>query len=123
MSEVITVHYKPPYFIERTTMNGGCLPFGDMAAMGIWYYFLLAAHLYATRMSKGAILYEHDKHGEADFKKLFMTIAELYSVNPQEMARRWELVEKECNRIGWDLNEMLPNKSEYRQHAATIIIN
>ena len=95
MPEQLKVLHSPPIFPEHTVPLG-TLP-RDNGAQALWYYYVLAGKNYA-KLTDGLEL-ESDPIRLMNFERLWLTVAEIYAVDPNVMGNYWSAVDKEMERL------------------------
>lgn len=115
------VTWKPPYFIQHTTVMGGLLPYNNIEVMALFYYTQLAINYYRDRESPNAIIYEHDKHAAVNYHQLFGNICKMYDVKPERVIKYWNIIDKQFIHMGMNLDELLPNDEKHRHNRPLII--
>lgn len=90
-------------------------PFGfltrDRACHALMYYSLTARRTYEEVVLDQQIVYEgHDDMG-ANFRQMFESIAMLYDITPEEMAKHWPAVNMQFDALSLP---QLPDEERYR---------
>jgi hypothetical protein len=89
------LNFSAPFFDAYTHRYGGHLP-KDVAAHALFYYHLLARKQYES--NRDNLVYEGEKDKVFNPRGLWMTIAGIYGVDPNEMGNYWEPVMLELMR-------------------------
>jgi hypothetical protein len=112
---MIQINPNPPFFLAYMQPNG----FLDASreAHGLWNYYLCARNAYETHISN-ALVFEGEKDPTVNFRQLFTSMAQMYGVQPNTMAKCWDMVDAQC--VSIDLPKM-PDKECYRFNRADII--
>ena len=83
----------------------------------LFYYYLCARSTY-ERVVLDPVVLEGDKDPEANFAQLFTSIAELYGVQPEAMAKCWDLVDSQCRLLNIP---KMPDEDKYRFNRVDVI--
>lgn len=103
-------------FPELIIPNGFLSPIRE--SMACWYYFVLARRNYEVQQD--AIFYEGHRDPDFNYRQLYTSIAKMYGVEPEAMAKCWGEVDKTAFALGLPL---LPDEERYRfdrQHIVTL---
>ncbi len=103
-----TINPNPPFFLGYMQPKGYLD--SSREAHALWNYYLCARNAYETHI-KNVIVFEGEKDPKVNFQQLFTSIAEMYGVQPEAMAKCWDMIDAQCLAI--DLPK-LPNKEYYR---------
>ena len=111
------INPNPPFFTNYIQPNG----YLDTSreAHGLWNYYICARNAYETHVHETAILFEGEKNPVTNFRQLFTSMAEMYGVQPEAMAKCWDMVDKQCEYIELP---RLPDEEQYRFNRTPIII-
>ncbi len=97
-----------PIFLGYMAPNGFLDEHPESHAL--WNYYLCARGAY-ERTIKDVIVLEGDPDPAANFKQLFVNMAQLYGVQPEAMAKCWRQVDMQCDLINMP---RLPDEDRYR---------
>lgn len=110
------INPSPPFFLGYQQPHGHLD--STREAHGLWNYYLCARNAYETH-NLDAIVLEGEKDPEVNFKQLFTSIAQMYGVEPNSMAKCWGMVDMQCVVLGLP---KLPDEERYRFDRQSIII-
>jgi len=72
---------------------------GDMACHALFYYSTVAT--FAWERVQTRLIMEGDKvPPPPNYHQLFLSIAKIYGVDPNAMENYWELVDRQCDKLG-----------------------
>ncbi len=102
------IKLNPPFYTAYLHPNG----FLDTSyeSHALWNYYTKARNAYETH-DVDAIILEGQKERTTNFRQLFESIATLYSVNPDAMAKCWAMVDMQCLALGLP---KLPDEERFR---------
>ncbi len=109
---------NPPFFLNYMQPNG----FLDASreSHGLWNYYVCARLTYETHIVD-VIALEDEKETVPNFKQLFTSIAMMYGVQPEAMAKCWPLIDMQC--FALELPQ-LPKEERYRfDNVETVTLN
>lgn len=113
--QMMKINPNPPFFLAYMQPKG----FLDDSreAHGLWNYYLCARNTYETHILH-AIVFEGEKDPRTNFQQLFTSMAEMYGVQPEAMAKCWDMVDAQCFSI--DLPKM-PDEECYRFNRINVV--
>lgn len=76
----------------------------------LWYYYTRARAAY-ERIVLDPIVLVGEKDPQANFKQLFTSVARIYGVEPEAMAKCWDLVDAQCDVLNLP---RMPDGEKYR---------
>lgn len=76
----------------------------------LWYYYVVARQAYETHVLDQIVL-EGDKDPVANFRQLFTSVARMYGVEPEAMAKCWDRIDAQCDLINCP---RMPDEERYR---------
>lgn len=89
---------------------------GSREAHALWYYYLCARQTYEDKehefFLEGSSVFG-DKPLVPGYRQLFTSIANLYGVKPEGMAKCWDMVDMQC--VSMHLPKM-PDEDQYRHN-------
>ena len=77
----------------------------------LFFYYINAQRIYETYIKNEPIVLEGDADPEYNLQELFISIAKLYNVHPENMANAWHQVDMQCRLLNLPL---LPTETRYR---------
>ena len=90
------------------------MPYGfldsNRESHALWNYYTMARAAWERNIDDMIVL-EGDKDPTVNFKQLFTSVARMYGVEPEGMAKCWDLIDAQCDSI--DLPRM-PEADKYR---------
>ena len=110
------IHPNPPFFLGYQQPNGYLD--STREAHGLWNYYLCARNAYESHIVD-VIALEDEKETVVNFKQLFTSMAQMYGVQPEAMAKCWDMVDAQCRLL--ELPE-LPKEERYRFDNVIIIV-
>lgn len=113
---MLTINPNPPFFTGYIQPNGYLD--ASREAHGLWNYYLCARNTYETHVID-AVVFEGEADATTNFKQLFMSVAQMYGVQPEAMAKCWNMVDRQCEYL--ELPQ-LPNEERYRFDRTIIIV-
>lgn len=75
------------------------------------FYYAVCARRTFEDFTEENLMYEGEKDHETNYRQLFVSIAKLYNVKPEEMEKCWGLVDKQFDAASIP---RLPNEARYR---------
>src|SRR5690606_18627548 len=108
-----TVRFQVPDFHEYEMPNGFLVR--DKACHALFYYYLLGRKNYENEHQElglgDQIVYEGELDPKYNYKQLFVTIANVYGVTPEQMIHHWPAVDLTCRAFNLPL---MPEGDRYR---------
>lgn len=112
---MMKIDLNPPFFL------GYQQPYGFLdssrEAHGLWNYYLCARNAYETH-NFDVIVLEGEKDPEVNFQQLFTSMAQIYGVQPEAMAKCWKMIDLQCVSINLP---KLPDEERYRFNRVSFI--
>jgi len=110
------ITFDPPLFLGYMQPNG----FLDQhrESHGLFYYNLIARNTYEKHILDPVVL-EGEKDPVHNFRDVFESVATLYGVQPEAMAKCWDMVDMQCQVL--DI-PTLPDEERYRFNTPDTII-
>jgi hypothetical protein len=84
----------------------------------LWNYYVSARLAYET-CTIDVIQFEDEKTPETNLRQLFESIAFMYNVKPDEMAKCWSMIDMQCRAIDCP---PLPDEERFRFNRKTALI-
>ncbi len=84
----------------------------DIHEHALWHYFLVASNAY--RQQEMNLVEESDPSIHFNAEACFLAIARQHGVQPEEMSKRWPVVEKQRIALGLTSNAELPERYKFR---------
>ena len=103
------VEFSVPMFHEYCAPNGFLDNYLETHAL--FYYYLCAMRTYEEWIKEHPVIYEGHADPEANFHEIFKRIAQMYGVDPHQMANAWPQIDMQCRALGM---ECLPNDPSFR---------
>jgi hypothetical protein len=100
------VVFEAPYFDDLLVRNGGLLP-PDIPAHALWHYYCVA--LKAYRDEKENVVYEGEPDKTFNAQQVFMAIANVHGVSPDNMLPYWGDVERQALLLGGEADALPPS--------------
>lgn len=110
------IKLNPPFFLGYQQPHGYLD--SSREAHGLWNYYLCARNAYETQVVY-PLSFEGERAAEPDYRQLFTSLANVYGVEPDSMAKCWDMVDMQC--VSLDLPK-LPNEERYRFDRSIIIV-
>ena len=98
----------PPLYVDMVAPRGFLDQYRESHAL--WYYYTLARKAYEEIIADPIVL-EGDRDPTANFRQLFTSIAKLYGVQPEAMAKCWPQIDMQCFALNLP---KLPDEERYR---------
>lgn len=98
----LTVRFNPPFFTNITYPNGSLPPIRE--AQALWHYYGCAVN--ALGKIGNVQLIEGEPDYDPDFCRLFRASATAYGVEPNEMGKYWEYIDREIGRQNDDRSKL-----------------
>lgn len=98
-----------PLFPDYIIPNGGLT--NERESHALFYYYILAMQMYDRE--KNGVVYEGDKDPEFNYRNVFLSVANLYGIRPENMVNAWPSVDVTCTMHNMPL---LPREAKYRQN-------
>lgn len=113
---VMEINPNPPFFTGYIQPRG----YFDTSreVHGLWNYYLCARNTYETHVVD-IITLEGEKDSSVNFRQLFTSISLMYGVQPEAMAKCWDMIDKQCEYL--ELPQ-LPNEERYRFDRSIIMM-
>lgn len=110
-----TIHFDALIFSAYIQPNGWLD--WEPESHALWYYYTRARATY-ERIILDPIVLVGDKDPEANFRQLFTSVATIYGVKPEAMAKCWPMIDMQCDTIGCP---RLPDEERYRFNREIVI--
>lgn len=110
------INPNPPFFLGYQQPHGYLD--SSREAHGLWNYYLCARNAYETHVVD-VIAFEGEDDPRVNFRQLFTSMATLYGIEPNSMAKCWDMVDAQCRLL--ELPK-LPNEERYRFDRQSIIL-
>ena len=101
-----------PLFPDYIIPNGGLT--NERESHALFYYYILATQMREQELH--GIVYEGDKDPEYNYRQVFLSVARMYSLRPENMVNAWPSVDVTCEMHGMT---RLPQEQKYRQRGLT----
>ncbi len=102
-----------PLFPDYIIPNGGLT--NERESHALFYYYILAMQMYDRE--KHQIVFEGDADYLPDYHQVFLNVARLYGLRPDNMVNAWPSVDVTCEMHGMP---KMPHGVEYRQRGLTV---
>lgn len=89
----------------------------EFATHALWNYYLSARGAY-ERHNIDSMKLEGEWEVKVPYRDIFMSVARMYGVRCEEMAKCWDMIDMQCTAL--DLPK-LPNEDRYRFNRIAII--
>lgn len=86
------IFIQPILFFQYMWPNGGLT--NDRETHALFYFYLLSRKNFEEQ--NDMIVYEGDPDPQFDYKQLYVSIAKMYNVRPENMANCWKEVDYTC---------------------------
>lgn len=93
----LTITYTPPVF-PNYTQPLGKLP-SHIGAQALWYYYLLVQK--ALELESETIVLEGTVHLKPDYTHHFLSVAQVYGLDPAVMVKFWKYVDAQADEMGF----------------------
>lgn len=107
--------FDPPLFL------GYMQPYGFLdqhrESHGLFYYNLIAHYTYEMHV-RDSLKLEDEPEEQPDFRNIFESVATLYGVTPEAMAKCWDMVDMQCQVL--EIPTM-PDEERYRFNRVDVI--
>ncbi len=100
--------FDPPLFLGYMQPNGYLDQHRE--SHGLFYYNLIARNAYEKHISD-SLKVEGELEVSPNFRNIFKSVATLYGVQPEAMAKCWDMVDAQCRILKIPA---LPNEERYR---------
>jgi len=100
---------QPPLFFQLIKPNGGLTQARETHAL--FYYYIIARSAYEEVVKGTTVVYEGDDDPSMNLRQTFISVAKLYKVAPEAMAKCWSHVDITCAMLSLP---MLPDERRYR---------
>lgn len=104
-----TFRFDYPIFEQYNTPNGFLAP--ATACHALFWYALIARRAYEENVQGWAHQYEGNLSNTTNFRDMYLSVAFLYGVTPEEMQRYWPAVDMQF--VALNLPQ-LPKEDRYR---------
>lgn len=101
-------HLEIPLFPNYIIPNGGLT--NERESHALFYYYILAMQMYDKE--KNQVVFEGDADYVGQYRQVFLNVARLYNVRPENMVNAWASVDTTCY---MHKMPMLPQEQKYRQ--------
>jgi len=110
------VNYIPEHFeIELIIFEDFVHPKGHLdwalESHALMFYYLNAMRTYEIYEIGNPIVYEGNDDPRCNYQQLFVSIASLYGIDPNNMTSKWPMIDMQCKYMGFPL---LPEAPKYR---------
>jgi hypothetical protein len=113
-AQLDSIKFEVPLFPELIQPNG----FLDRSreAHALWFYYTRARLAFETHLEPIVIQRVGDlptADPEVNYRQLFTSVAQMYGVKPEAMAKCWDMVDMQCAALKLP---PLPDKDKYRHN-------
>ena len=109
------IRFNPPFFTAYLQPLGFLTE--DYATHALWNYYLCARRAYEIH-ELDPLKLEGEWEVHPRYLQIFTSIARMYEVKPEEMAKCWDLIDAQCNSLKLP---KLPNEERYRFNRIAVI--